>query len=43
LRVTSPRLFRLQGYADRAVRDEMVAKGWVPEVDGPDGVAICAP
>jgi uncharacterized delta-60 repeat protein len=28
---------------DRTVRDEMVAKGWVPEGDGPDGVAICAP
>lgn len=28
---------------DRAVRDEMVAKGWVAEGDGADRVAMCAP
>jgi len=28
---------------DRAVRDRMVAKGWVAEGDGPDLVAMCAP
>jgi hypothetical protein len=28
---------------DRAVRDEMVAKGWQPEGYGPDPVAMCAP
>ena len=28
---------------DRAVRDAMVAKGWVAEGDGPDVVAMCAP
>lgn len=28
---------------DRAVRDEMVAKGWVAEGDGEDRVAMCVP
>lgn len=28
---------------ERAVRDEMVAKGWIAEGDGPDLVAMCAP
>jgi len=28
---------------DRAVRDQMVAQGWVAEGDGPDAVAMCAP
>ena len=28
---------------DRAVRDAMVAKGWLAEGDGPDLVAMCAP
>ncbi len=28
---------------DRAVRDQMVAKGWLAEGDGPDLVVMCAP
>ena len=28
---------------DRAVRDQMVAQGWVAEGDGPDLVVMCAP
>lgn len=28
---------------DRAVRDQMVAKGWLAEGDGPDTVVMCAP
>jgi len=28
---------------DKAVRDQMVAKGWVAEGDGPDLVVMCAP
>jgi hypothetical protein len=28
---------------DRALRDAMVAKGWVAEGDGPDAVAMCVP
>jgi streptogramin lyase len=28
---------------DRAVRDQMVAKGWLAEGDGPDRVVMCAP
>jgi hypothetical protein len=28
---------------DRAVRDEMVARGWEAEGDGPDRVVMCAP
>jgi len=28
---------------DRATRDEMVAKGWLAEGDGPDRVVMCAP
>ena len=28
---------------DRTVRDQMVAKGWVAEGDGPDLVVMCAP
>ena len=28
---------------DRAVRDEMVARGWLAEGDGPDLVVMCAP
>ena len=28
---------------DRAVRDEMVAQGWLAEGDGPDLVVMCAP
>jgi hypothetical protein len=28
---------------DRAVRDEMVAKGWIAEGDGPDQVVMCIP
>jgi uncharacterized protein (TIGR03437 family) len=28
---------------DRAIRDQMVAKGWVAEGDGPDRVVMCAP
>ena len=29
--------------ADKAVRDQMVAKGWLAEGDGPDLVVMCAP
>jgi hypothetical protein len=29
--------------SDRAVRDAMVAKGWLAEGDGPDLVVMCAP
>ena len=28
---------------DRAVRDQMVAKGWLAEGDGPELVVMCAP
>ena len=28
---------------DRAVRDQMVARGWLAEGDGPDLVVMCAP
>ena len=28
---------------DRAIRDQMVARGWVAEGDGPDLVVMCAP
>jgi Repeat of unknown function (DUF5648) len=28
---------------DRAVRDQMVAKGWLAEGDGADTVVMCAP
>lgn len=28
---------------DRALRDEMVARGWLAEGDGPDFVVMCAP
>jgi hypothetical protein len=28
---------------DRAVRDQMVARGWIAEGDGPDLVVMCAP
>ena len=28
---------------DKAVRDQMVAKGWLIEGDGPDSVVMCAP
>jgi hypothetical protein len=28
---------------DRALRDEMVAEGWLAEGDGPDLVVMCAP
>jgi hypothetical protein len=28
---------------DKTVRDQMVAKGWVAEGDGPDLVVMCAP
>jgi len=28
---------------DRAVRDDMVSKGWLAEGDGPDFVVMCAP
>ena len=28
---------------DRTVRDQMVAKGWLAEGDGPDLVVMCAP
>ena len=28
---------------DRAVRDEMLTKGWIAEGDGPDLVVMCAP
>ena len=28
---------------DKAVRDEMVGKGWLAEGDGPDFVVMCAP
>lgn len=28
---------------DRAIRDQMVAKGWLAEGDGPDLVVMCAP
>jgi hypothetical protein len=28
---------------DRAVRDQLVAKGWLAEGDGPDLVVMCAP
>jgi hypothetical protein len=28
---------------DRAARDQMVAKGWLAEGDGPDLVVMCAP
>jgi hypothetical protein len=29
--------------ADRALRDEMVGRGWVAEGDGPDRVVMCTP
>lgn len=29
--------------ADRAVRDGMVARGWIAEGYGPDAVAMCIP
>jgi streptogramin lyase len=29
--------------SDRAIRDQMVAKGWLAEGDGPDAVAMCSP
>jgi hypothetical protein len=28
---------------DRAVRDQMVAHGWLAEGDGPDLVVMCSP
>jgi hypothetical protein len=28
---------------DRAIRDQMVAQGWLVEGDGPDAVVMCAP
>jgi len=28
---------------DKAVRDQMVAQGWIAEGDGADAVAMCAP
>jgi hypothetical protein len=28
---------------DRGVRDQMVARGWIAEGDGPDLVVMCAP
>ena len=28
---------------DRAVRDQMVARGWLAEGDGPDLVVMCSP
>ena len=28
---------------DRSVRDQMVARGWMAEGDGPDLVVMCAP
>jgi hypothetical protein len=28
---------------DRALRDQMVALGWIAEGDGPDLVVMCAP
>jgi len=28
---------------DRAVRDQMVARGWIAEGDGPDLVVMCSP
>ena len=28
---------------DKAIRDQMVAKGWLAEGDGPDLVVMCAP
>ncbi len=28
---------------DRAVRDQMVARGWIAEGDGPDAAAMCVP
>jgi glucose/arabinose dehydrogenase len=28
---------------ERAIRDQMVAMGWLPEGDGPDQVVMCAP
>jgi hypothetical protein len=29
--------------ANKAIRDQMVARGWVPEGDGPGRVTICVP
>jgi hypothetical protein len=28
---------------DPAVRQDMIAKGWLPEGYGPDGVVMCSP
>jgi hypothetical protein len=43
-RVFSNRLDANHRYmVDPAVRDQMVAKGWLAEGDGPDRVAMCAP
>ena len=43
-RVFSNRADANHRYAtERAVRDEMTAKGWLAEGDGPDTVAMCAP
>lgn len=43
-RVFSNRLDANHRYmADKAVRDQMVAMGWLVEGDGPDAVVMCAP
>ena len=43
-RVFSNRLDANHRYmTDRTVRDQMVAKGWLAEGDGPDLVVMCAP
>ena len=43
-RVFSNRLDANHRYmTDRAIRDQMVAKGWLAEGDGPDRVVMCAP
>jgi Repeat of unknown function (DUF5648) len=28
---------------DPAVRQQMIARGWIPEGYGPDGVVMCSP
>ena len=36
---------KLQRYPkfDPAVRQQMIARGWIPEGYGPDGVVMCSP
>ena len=42
-RVQQPRRRQSSLHDDRAMRDQMVAKGWLAEGDGADTVVMCAP